>query len=74
MNGVEILDSLDEWDLVMRQLNRSGATRKVYATAVRQFDDHQRARADRPPSTRSSRTTSTPTSSRSSTAPAPRRR
>ena len=42
--GTELLDALDEWDLVMRQLNRSPATRKVYATAVRQLDAHQRAR------------------------------
>lgn len=42
--GVDVLDALDEWDLVMRQLNRSPATRKVYGTAVRQFDTHQRTR------------------------------
>lgn len=35
--GVELLDALDEWMLVLRQLNRSEATRKVYATAVTQF-------------------------------------
>lgn len=43
--GVEVLEALDEWDLVMRQLNRSTATRKVYGTAVRQFDAHQRIRS-----------------------------
>jgi hypothetical protein len=42
--GVELLDALDEWDLVMRQLNRSPETRKIYCTAVIQFDAHQRGR------------------------------
>lgn len=35
--GVDLLDALDEWDLVLRSLNRSEATRKTYATAVQQF-------------------------------------
>ena len=43
--GIELLDAIDEWDLVMRQINRSEATRKIYATAVRQFEAHQRARS-----------------------------
>jgi site-specific recombinase XerD len=34
---VDLLDALDEWDLVLRQLNRAEATRKVYGTAVRHF-------------------------------------
>src|SRR4051812_20683597 len=42
--GVELLEALDEWDMTLRQLNRSPATRKIYATAVTQFDTHQRAR------------------------------
>ena len=36
--GVDFLGALDEWDLVMRQLNRSTETRKTYGTAVRQFN------------------------------------
>jgi len=48
--GVELVEALDEWDLVMRQLNRSPETRKTYATSVRQLDAHQRAH-DRPTST-----------------------
>ena len=42
--GVELLDALDEWELVLRQLNRSPATLKIYSTAVRQLDERQRAR------------------------------
>ena len=73
--GVDLLDALDEWDLVMRQLNRSPATRKIYATAVRQLDDHQR-RPRRPDDGGRDQTgpRPQPTSSTSSTARAPRRR
>ncbi len=39
--GVELIDALDEWDLVMRQLNRSPETRKTYATSVTQLNSHQ---------------------------------
>lgn len=38
--GVDLLDGLDEWDVVLRSTNRSPATRKVYGTAVRQFAQH----------------------------------
>ena len=39
--GVELVDALDEWDLVMRQLNRSPETRKTYGAAVTQLERHQ---------------------------------
>lgn len=39
--GVDLLDALEEWDLVMRQLNRSPQTRKTYAASVRQLHQHQ---------------------------------
>jgi site-specific recombinase XerD len=39
--GVDLLEALDEWDLVMRQLNRSLETRKTYATSVRQLHARQ---------------------------------
>lgn len=39
--GIELADALDEWDLVMRQLNRSPDTRKTYAASVTQLERHQ---------------------------------
>ncbi|WP_116998451.1 tyrosine-type recombinase/integrase [Desertimonas flava] len=42
--GVELEDALDEWDLTLRQLNRSPETRKTYATSVVQLLEHQRQR------------------------------
>lgn len=42
--GVELLDALDEWQIILRSANRSPATVKIYATAVRQFTAHQLAR------------------------------
>ncbi len=48
--GVDLLEGLEEWDLVMRQLNRSPETRKTYATSVRQLHAHQLAH-DRPTAT-----------------------
>ena len=41
---VELLDALDEWELVMRQLNRSPAHPRHLRHSVTQFDAHQRAR------------------------------
>jgi hypothetical protein len=42
--GVEFLDALDEWQLVVRSLNRSPATIKTYSASVTQFDRHHHAR------------------------------
>jgi site-specific recombinase XerD len=43
MEGVPIDEALDDWVFTMQAANRSTATIKTYATAVRQFVDHQRA-------------------------------
>jgi hypothetical protein len=42
--GIGLLDALDEWQLVLRSLNRSPATIETYSAAVTQFDGHQRTR------------------------------
>jgi hypothetical protein len=42
MAGVELVDAVDEWVLVLRSLNRSPETIKTYSTAVQQLDAHQR--------------------------------
>jgi site-specific recombinase XerD len=38
--GTTLVDALDEWQLVMRSLNRSPETIRTYSTSVLQFDSH----------------------------------